>query len=353
MRFLVEQTAMKMFLAVVVFCLPAWGQALYSGRGSYQGPAVIAASNNCTAPNYCAYNGVDVIPEGTPPGLSNSDGTNNGATVYDTSFLGHKNFDGSTFSSSAKLSPITRLTDANSAGVTCNAYSAGSGGSGAGTLTSTNTTLVGVVCNGAEHIGLFNTSGPNRGHFTPIHSGAFITGDLCVTGCVSGSSSTVENFGSIVFSYTDPSTLFAFGAHSDISAVTTVCPYSINTATGAYSALTCIVDFKYGLPQYSAPQWAASTHYDWGAYVIHPLLSSEMATGGAWTTGHTYAVGDIVVAQGGTIACMYVLKTASGTATTGSSPDFISSTPCKIDTLTDGTSPDTDRWMAHTGGIWK
>jgi hypothetical protein len=333
---------MKTFLAIVIFCLPALGQAVYPGRGSYLGPATFAASNSCAAPNYCAYNGVDVIPGGTPPGLSNSDGTNNGATVYDTSFLGHKNFDGSTFGSSANLSPITRLTDANSAGVACNAYSAGAGGSGAGTLTNTNTSLVGIGCNGTEHIGLFNPTGPNRGHFTPIHSGAFITGDLCVTGCVSGSSSVVENFGSIVFSYTDPSTLFAFGPNSDISALTTVCPYSINTATGAYSLLTCIVDFKYGLPQYSAPQWSAATHYSWGAYVIHPLSTSEMATGGAWTTGHSYTLGDIVVAQGGAIACMYVLKTASGAATTGSSPSFVSSPPCKIDTLPDGA-----------GNVWR
>lgn len=332
---------MKMFLTVVAFCLPALGQAVYSGSGSYLGPA-ISNGSNCASPNYCAYNGVDLIPAGTPPNVSNSDGTNNGATVYDTSFLSHKNFDGSTFGNSANLSPITRLTDANSTGVACNAYSAGAGGSGAGTLTNTATSLVGVGCNGTEHIGLFNPSGSNKGHFTPIHSGAFITGDLFVTGCVSGSSSAVENFGSIVFSYTDPSTLFAFGPNSDISSLTTVCPYSINTVTGAYSLLTCIVDFEYGLPQYSAPPWSASTHYSWGAYVIHPLSTSEMATGGAWTAGHTYVLGDIVVAQSGTIACMYVLKTASGAVTTGSSPSFISSPPCKIDTLTDGT-----------GNVWR
>src|SRR5271157_3911033 len=40
MRFLREQREMKKFLAVVVFCLPAFGQAAYSGSTLYQGAAV-------------------------------------------------------------------------------------------------------------------------------------------------------------------------------------------------------------------------------------------------------------------------------------------------------------------------
>src|SRR5580704_12001891 len=114
MRFLVEQRAMKRFLAVLIFCLPAFGQAVYPGAGSYYGSAVYSLGKSCAAPNYCAYNGVDLIPAGNPPLLSNSDGTNNGATVYDATYLGHTNFNGSTFSNSALLSPVTRLTDANS-----------------------------------------------------------------------------------------------------------------------------------------------------------------------------------------------------------------------------------------------
>jgi hypothetical protein len=331
---------MKMFLTVVALCLPALGQAVYSGPGSYLGPA-ISNGGNCASPNYCAYNGVDLIPAGTPPNVSNSDGTNNGATVYDTTFLGHASFDGSTFSNPAYLSPVTRLTDVNSSTALCNAYTAGEGGSGAVTAVNTNTSLVAVTCNGSEFVGLFNTSGPNKGHFTPIHSGVLITRDLCVSGCVSGSSSQTEDFGSTVFSHTDPNTLFSFGINnSEITTATTVCPYSINPATGAYSLLTCLVDFKYGLPQYNAPQWAASTNYNWGDYVIHPLSSAEMATGGVWTTGHIYALGDIVVAQSGSIACMYVLVAASGTATTGPAPSFINgngNTVCKTDTLADAT----------------
>ena len=48
-RFLVEQTAMKKLLAVVVFCLPAFGQTAYSGRGLYSGSAVYGLSSGAPA----------------------------------------------------------------------------------------------------------------------------------------------------------------------------------------------------------------------------------------------------------------------------------------------------------------
>lgn len=319
---------MKMFLAILIFCLPAFGQVAYSGPGSYSGPATYVASNNCAAPNYCAYNGVDVIPAGTAPVLYNSDGTNNGATVYDTSFLGHKNFDGSTFSNSAYLSPVTRLTDTNSAPQGCNTFTAEEG-----RFSNSSTSLVSVVCNGSYYIGLFSTSGALKGHLSPIHSGTLITEDLCTgAGCTVGSSANAHNFGSIAFSYTDPTAVFALGA----SGPTTVCPYSINPTTGAYSLDSCIVDFKYGLPQNNAPEWAAATSYHWGDYIKHTLSTSEMATGGAWQVGHTYALGDIVAAQSGS-ACAYVAQTVSGSNTTGSSPAFIASGPCKGAALIDTT----------------
>jgi hypothetical protein len=38
--FSVEQTAMKTLLAIAVFCLPAFGQATYSGQGLYAGPGI-------------------------------------------------------------------------------------------------------------------------------------------------------------------------------------------------------------------------------------------------------------------------------------------------------------------------
>jgi hypothetical protein len=279
MRFLVEQRAMKKFLAVVVFCLPAFGQAAYSGLTSYSGFATFADfGSNCAAPNFCAYRGTDVIPWGAVPNLGGS--TNNNATAYDTSYLGHTNFDGSTFSNSALLSPITRLTDSVSAyGKTNVNFTAGMGGSGVFTLTNTNTTLVRVDQNGFGFICRFNTSGSNQGSCntngwggTPPSSGIFIT-----TGQLSGGSCTsncpVNDFGSISFSLTDPTVLYTFGNDAyDITTPTTVTPYTINPATGVYSVGSALVDFQYGLPLGSnAPAWMTSTSYAYGAYVTHVL----------------------------------------------------------------------------------
>jgi hypothetical protein len=148
---------MKKFLAVVFLCFPAFGQAAYSGSGLYSGSATYATSgSSCAAPHFCAYNGVDVIPWGTVPDFGGL--TNNNATAYDTSFLGYTNFDGSTFSNSAFLSPITRITDASSrptfiAGIS---YVAGEGGAGNTVVSNTNTTLLGIDENGAERICVFD-----------------------------------------------------------------------------------------------------------------------------------------------------------------------------------------------------
>src|SRR5271169_2389959 len=91
MRFLVERRAMKRFLAVVFVCLPAFGQATYSGMAVRSGSAAYVASSSgtCAAPNFCAYTGADIIPWGTVPDFGGI--TNNNATAYDTSYLGHTN----------------------------------------------------------------------------------------------------------------------------------------------------------------------------------------------------------------------------------------------------------------------
>ena len=315
--------------------------------------------STCVMPNPCAYDGVEVIQWGSIPNFNDPtlNGIQNNAVGYDTSFLTHKTFNGTTFTSgtcpgpSCTLSQITRLTDAASApGRTCN-FSAGIGGSGEFTVVNTNSTLVGVVCNGAEHIGLFNPSGPNIGHFTPVNAGVLITRDLCQAGglCSPGTSGTTNDFGAISFSQTDPSIVFTFGSDQyDITGAAydgmNVCPYQINYAAstpivgapiGAYQLLPCVVDFKFGLPQYNAQQWGNAQNYSFGNYVIHNLTSAEMATGGVWTTATIYALGDIVVGQGGSTACMYRVTIASGVSTSGTSPAFVNTAPCKNDTLTD------------------
>ncbi len=348
---------MKKFLAVLFYCLPVYclhglGQAAYSGPALYSGSGTyVASSVSCAAPNFCAYNGVDLIPTPTAPNFSTSANglTNNGATAYDTSYLGHKNFDGTNFSSAALLSPITRITDAYSApDFPLANHTAGMGGSGVFTLTNLDTSLVGIDDSSKERVCLFNTSGSLQGRCSPIHSGIFITTDLCVTNgnytCPTGSSGQTQDFGSISFSLTDKTKLFTFGNDSyDISSPTTVCPYSVNPGTGAYSLLACVVDFKYGLPAYNASNWAASTNYSYGAYVIHPLAASEMSNGtGTWVAGVAVVAGDLIAS--GSPACMY--KATTGGTTAGTTPGFITNGACKIDTVKESS----------TGGgavVWK
>jgi len=347
---------MKKFLAVVCFCLPAFGQAAYSGLGLHSGSATYAApGSSCAAPNFCAYNGVDLIPWGTVPNLGGA--TNNNATVFDTSFLGHLSRDGSTFSNSGYLSPVTRVTDSQSAGgasaTLVGSYTAGINGAGfSPALTNSNTTLVSLTDDrtSAQHIGRFNTSGTNKGHFcsnalagcTTWFSNATAypvagNGDLWITeaqkaGGSCSSNCTAVDFGTVQFDRNNPNLMYSAGMGTDITTPTTETPFYISQTTGEYWIGTTVADFKYALPAYQASNWATSTNYSYGQYVIHPLPTPEMATGGTWTTGHVYLPGDIV--QGGTGGCMYKVATASGTSTSGSAPAFLTS-GCKLETLTD------------------
>ena len=330
---------MKKFLVVICCTLPAFGQAVYTGGGASSGSAgrYASGSSSCPAPNFCAYTGTDVVPWGTVPNFGGA--TNNNAIAYDTSFLGHTNFDGTSFSNAALLSPITRVTDSLSAPGRTNAtFTAGLGGSGEAAASNVDTSLVGLIDNGRNYIGLFNTTGSLAGHFTPIHSGVFITTDLCSgTGCVVGNSGQTQDFGSFAPSWTDRTKFYSVGGNSyDITTAqgydgTSFCPYTINPGTGAYSLLTCLVDFKFGLPAFNASNWASGTSYGLGAYVIHPLTSGEMLNGGTWASGLTVVPGDIV-SSGGSTPCMY--RATVGGTTSGTAPAFLLS-GCKLDNLTD------------------
>lgn len=334
---------MKKLLAVVLFCLPAFGQAAYSGLGLHSGSATYAASgSSCAAPNFCAYAGTDVIPWGTIPDFGGA--TNNNATAYDTSYLGHTNFDGSTFSNSAFLSPITRVTDAFSkpTGPTSSSFVAGMGGSGAFTLTNTNTTLVAVDAV-AELVCVFN---PATGHCLSFGSmgtvghrpagGIFITTNMNTAG--GGSSTSVQDFGSISFSLTDPTVLYSFGTTSDISNALSVTPYTLDPATGMFTVGSTIVDFAYGLPAQNASAWTTSHSYGYGDYVIHALATSEMVDkgsgGGVWVAGATYQIGDIVTSQSG-VHCMYVAHAVTTGISGVTSPPFDTTAPCGHETQAD------------------
>jgi hypothetical protein len=347
---------MKQFVAVIFCSLSAFGQAAYGGAGRSSGATGFYASGNssCAAPNFCAYAGADLVPSGAAPNFGAL--INNNATATDSSYLGHTNFDGTTFGNSALLSPITRLTDSVSAqGRTNVNFTAGMGGSGVFTLTNTNTSLVRIDQNSLGLVCRFYTSGANKGHCAAPPSGwggtAPTSGIFITTGQLSGGSCTsncpVNDFGANSFSLTDPTVLYTFGNDAyDISTATTVTPYTINASTGVYSVGSPLVDFQYGLPLGSnAPLWQANTSYPYGAYVTHTLTASEMASGtGVWTANTAYNLGDIVVSGGsGAGNCMYRVIAAGTSLATGTGPAFVTTPPCKNDIINEAV-PSTVQW---------
>lgn len=358
---------MKRFAAIKTLCLPGFllafqaaGQTTFSGRAMDSGPSIFASGNGCVAPNFCAYNGIDVIPWGTVPSLGGA--INNGATVYDTSYLGHLNGDGvTTFSNSALLSSVTRLTDSvSAAGKTNVNFAAGMGGSGVFTLTNTNTTLVRADQSSLGMICVFATSGANRGHCgtppggwagTAPASGFFITtGQLVGGSCVSAC--PANDFGSLSFSLTDPTVLYSFGNDEfDISTPLTVTPYTINPSTGAYTVGSPLADFQYGLPMGpNSHAWAAGTNYAYGDYVTHVLGApgSSFPEYLDYAVSTAYNAGDIVVPYGG--ACMYRAVVAGSTNGTLLSADAFNATaPCQGEIVKE-TTPSTLQWRGTNSG---
>ncbi len=299
---------------------------------------------------FVTYNGADLVLPGTAPNLGGA--TNNKATVFDSSYLGHINTDGTTFSNAAFLSPITRVTDILSAKTATDTFTAGQGGAGNFPLTNLDTSLIGITDGGQEFLCRFQTVGTNKGFCnqttqaawfgTYQPTGIFIstgqkTGGSCVTNC------PLTDFGSIEFSHNLNKVVYTFGTSTEYTNPTAVFTTTVEPATGQYTVgATPLVDFAFGLPAQQAANWIAAHSYNYGDYVIHPLAAGEMATSGVWATGHIYALGDIVTAQGGTIQCMYKAVTASGLSTTGSSPAFLNTSPCKTDTLTDAVG---NKWQ--------
>jgi hypothetical protein len=352
---------MKKMLSVLFSCLPVFGQAAYSNHSTYSGSGSFNASGNvCAAPNFCAYTGVDVVPWGTVPNLGGA--VNNGATVYDSSYLGHLNGDGlTTFSDAALLSSITRLTDSVSAyGKSNVSFVAGMGGSGVFTLTNTNTTLVRADQNSLGLICVFATSGVNRGHCgtppggwggTAPSSGIFITtgqlaGGTCSSNC------PVNDFGSLSFSLTDSTVLYTFGNDAyDIPTPTTVTPYTINPNTGVYMVGSPLADFQYGLPMGpNAQSWTSGVSYPYGAYVTHVLGApgSSFPEYSNYSSSTSYNAGDIIVPYSG--ACMYrAIVSGATNGTLLSSGSFTTTAPCKNDTVKE-SSPSTLQWRGTNSG---
>ncbi len=365
---LLFRTVMGLAVLSLVNCV-ALGQL--SGSATLSGAVQFAGIGICQMPNPCAYNGVDLIQWGTIPNFSASGSNgelNNYATGYDTSFLscplnsGGKclNFDGSQFTNSAYFSPVYRVTDeASLIGNVKQGFGAGQGGSGSRPgLTNADTTLISIAgSGGAYYICRFNPTGPNQGFCSSnspnLPSTSSVTpwyyngssayppaGDASValteaqkTGGNCSSNCTAVNFAGVQFDANNANLLYVWGNNTDILTQTTITPTFINSATGQCTIGSPIVDFQYGYPQTNAASWTTSHNYSYGQYVLHTLTSAEMATGGVWTSGHTYVPGDIVTSQSGSF-CAYKVSTASGTATSGSAPAFKTSS-CDTDSLTD------------------
>jgi hypothetical protein len=353
---------MKRLFLMVFYCQLGLGQAVYSGPASDSGAAIYGVWGSCAAPNFCAYAGVDVIPWGTVPNLGGL--TNNNATVYDTSYLGHTNRDGTLFNNSSLLSPVYRTTDINSGAGVTQFYTSGLGGAGSSPgLTNSDTTLVIVSGGSARYVARFNPTGANKGlpcsslHTLPAlcttwfsNTGTayppdnspiiFLTAAQDANGSCS-SNCALTGFGSPQFDRNNRNLGYSFGMTSLLTGFT---PFYIAQDTGKYWFGTPVVDFKYGMPTYQASNWQTSTNYYYGQYVIHPLnRATEMATGGYWCSstttpscsgGHIYALGDVVTDPTGT--CMYKVTVASGTSTgSGVAPAFKTSN-CTADVKTDG-----------------
>ncbi len=318
---------MKKFLVVVVFCLPAFGQAAYSGLGLYSGSATyVDSSSSCAAPNFCAYDGVDLVPTPDPPDVGGL--INNGATVYDTSFIGHTMWNGSIFSNSAYLSPVTRLTDSTTKNA-AQSPMAGVGGNGNRILTNTDTSLVDIEITGNRNLCRFNTTTGHCSSTGWYNNGSYSnTGILITTAqntatpCNSGCATT--NFGVPEFSRVNRQLDIVFGPMTGTSttAQLAVYPVTIVPETGAYTIGSPVADFINALPVGSnAPNWAPNTSYSQGAYVTHVLTSAEMSNGGVWQASTAYNLGDISNNNGSVVDCMYkVIK--AGTSDT-SAPAFL------------------------------
>jgi hypothetical protein len=322
-------------------------------------------SGNCygVSSTPIAYDGVNVIQWGTIPNFGGA--TNNYATGYDDSFLTGcsgpcTNFDGTPFSNSANLAPITRLTESTSVcGPANSSLQAGEGDSATFFLFNTATTLIAIGgSGGARCMGVLNQPGyagqllpysafSNTGGLQPS-AGNFITRNMCVSGCSAGSSSAYNDFGAGNYGLSDSPTgsiftWYAWGNNSyDISTPMTVCPYSINMAAGSVGLYTldpCLANFQFGLPaNNNTSDWAASTSYAYGAYITHVLTSAEMATGGVWTASTNYKVGDITTGSGTAASCMYRAESITGSGTSGSSIPAFHTTPqsaCRDDAIVD------------------
>ncbi|MGA2755702.1 MAG: hypothetical protein ABSE53_18285 [Terracidiphilus sp.] len=328
---------MKKFLAVVVFCLPAVGQAAYSGSGLYSGSAVYGGGASIT---YSGYTGTDPIawPSPLPTVSTDATGLYRVPTVlYDNSY--------SVAHPGAPQKPFLRCTDANTANAASNgtkSWFAGAGDSGNGVLWNANSTLLGAQIPGSERaLILFDP--------TAETCSMAITKDQNTAGCSSGCANMEDFGGSGQFDRNDSTLWWMFGSNTtDLRTVdsTQVTPVHINgmatppasqpaVSTLSYTIGSPVGDLIRGTPynplatDTNVSAWHASTSYPYGVYVTYTLVAGTDYK--AWAVGVTYALGDITWMN----SCAYKLTAGAGTVQTGATFPVHA---CSDATVTDTTS---------------
>lgn len=315
-------------LMILLLCLPAFGQATYSGHSTRSGSVVYGS---VLASGYLGYTGTEIIQwPGTVPDLGGA--LRNNATVYDTSYVPYGQPSGS-------LAPVTRCTDAaffpskpNTSGT------AGLGGSGAAMAVNANSTLVHVNTGaGGDAITMFD---PSTGTCGDPTTHVAITTDKNTAG--GGDSAHYADFGGGGFGPSDPLRWDSFGGGPN-STATTVTPAtfcftgSASCPTGPANiqytwATNPIADFYLGLPNLNnTADWAQNQSYSFGTFVKYTLTGSQIP---AYQTTTAYVVGDLIVASD---ACAYkAFKITTGIAGGSATWHGAGGTNCNLNTVDDG-----------------
>jgi len=106
---------MKKFLAVVLLCLPAFGQGTYSGRGVDSGPAAYVATSVCGPPNYSCFNSSTSVVNLTNPIPSWGPNTCNSESMLTLETCGNLTGAGYSNTPADFGNQMVRITDVNTA----------------------------------------------------------------------------------------------------------------------------------------------------------------------------------------------------------------------------------------------
>lgn len=300
--------------------------------------------------------------------------TNNGNVLYDWSYNGHVDING-TFGQS-RMGKVARVTDTNTSKVKFSTNTAGIGGSGSEYLCNPIASFCHMNATSADNIFLFHSDSADS---------KFMQAEphvLTANGYINSPGSASVDFafgpGQTGPSLTDLTTYYSIPTSGQIleyhinpympnsgTNVTAHCAsgsqgpagnYTLHPATGTYPYTTpqefCLdsvfADLTIGMPVNGAAQgdtsnptafYQTSHTYHWGDYVLYSLTSSDMASSG-WVSGQTYALNDLFVPTNhNTPTCAWEVVTVGPGVTSGAEPNWdtkqLSGTNCTVNTITD------------------